>query len=168
MRDGDHTAAFSYFQKAADRGYSKAQYNVGLCHEHGRGTPRDLSKAALYYQLAAGQGHSLAQYRYARWLLQDPGSSWDPERQRAVSMLKRAADSGLREAQAFLGVLFTKEPYLDEQRAVKYLWLAASNGVWGVQYPGMLGSRLIKEGILELGSSSAVLRRWLLGALGGL
>ena len=39
MRDGDHTAAFSYFQKAADRGYSKAQYNVGLCHEHGRGTP---------------------------------------------------------------------------------------------------------------------------------
>uniref|UniRef100_A0A8C3WIV5 DAP3-binding cell death enhancer 1 n=1 Tax=Catagonus wagneri TaxID=51154 RepID=A0A8C3WIV5_9CETA len=128
MRDGDSLAAFSYFQKAAARGYSKAQYNVGLCHEHGRGTPRDLSKAALYYQLAAGQGHSLAQYRYARCLLQDSASSWDPERQRAVSMLKRAADSGLREAQAFLGVLFTKEPYLDEQRAVKYLWLAASNG----------------------------------------
>ncbi|EPY81409.1 death ligand signal enhancer precursor [Camelus ferus] len=129
MRDGDHVAAFSHFQKAADRGYSKAQYNVGLCHEHGRGTPRDLDKAALYYQLAAGQGHSLAQYRYARCLLQDPASSWDPERQRAVSMLKQAADSGLREAQAFLGVLFTKEPYLDEQRAVKYLWLAANNGV---------------------------------------
>ncbi|XP_017387754.1 death ligand signal enhancer isoform X3 [Cebus imitator] len=82
----------------------------------------------LYYQLAASQGHSLAQYRYARCLLRDPAPSWDPERQRAVSMLKQAADSGLREAQAFLGVLFTKEPYLDEQRAVKYLWLAANNG----------------------------------------
>ncbi|XP_058398850.1 death ligand signal enhancer [Diceros bicornis minor] len=128
MRTGDYTAAFSYFQKAADHGYSKAQYNVGLCHEHGRGTPRDLDKAALYYQLAASQGHSLAQYRYARCLLQGPASSWDPEGQRAVSMLKHAADSGLREAQAFLGVLFTKEPYLDEQRAVKYLWLAANNG----------------------------------------
>ncbi|XP_046522475.1 death ligand signal enhancer isoform X1 [Equus quagga] len=128
MRNGDYTVAFSYFQKAADRGYSKAQYNVGLCHEHGRGTPRDLSKAALYYRLAASQGHSLAQYRYARCLLQGPSSSWDPEWQRAVSMLKQAADAGLREAQAFLGVLFTKEPYLDEQRAVKYLWLAANNG----------------------------------------
>lgn len=128
MKNGDYMAAFSYFQKAADRGYSKAQYNVGLCHEHGRGTPRDPSKAAFYYQLAASQGHNLAQYRYARCLLQDPGSSWDPERQRAVSMLKRAADSGLREAQAFLGVLFTKEPYVDERRAVKYLWLAANNG----------------------------------------
>ncbi|KAF7478180.1 death ligand signal enhancer [Marmota monax] len=128
MRNGDYTAAFSYFQKAADRGYSKAQYNMGLCHEHGRGTPRNLNKAILYYQLAASQGHSLAQYRYARCLLQDPASSQDPERQRAVSMLKQAADSGLREAQAFLGVLFTKEPHLDEQKAVKYLWLAASNG----------------------------------------
>ncbi|XP_062943555.1 death ligand signal enhancer isoform X1 [Cynocephalus volans] len=128
MKNGDYTAAFSYFQKAADHGYSKAQYNVGLCHEHGRGTPRDINKAVLYYQLAASQGHSLAQYRYARCLLQDPASSWDPVRQRAVSMLKQAADSGLREAQAFLGVLFTKEPYLDEHRAVKYLWLAANNG----------------------------------------
>lgn len=121
-------AAFSYFQKAAARGYSKAQYNAGLCHEHGRGTPRDISKAVLYYQLAASQGHSLAQYRYARCLLRDPASLWNPEQQKAVSMVKQAADSGLREAQAFLGVLFTKEPYLDEKRAVKYLWLAASNG----------------------------------------
>lgn len=36
------------------------------------------------------------------------------------------------QAQAFLGVLFTKEPYLDEKRAVKYLWLAANNGVWAL------------------------------------
>ncbi|XP_036097347.1 death ligand signal enhancer [Molossus molossus] len=128
MKNGDHTAAFSYFQKAAEQGYSKAQYNEGLCHEYGRGTPKDLGKAVLCYQLAASQSHSLAQYRYARCLLQDSASWGDPERQKAVSMLKQAADSGLREAQAFLGVLFTKEPYLDEQGAVKYLWLAANNG----------------------------------------
>lgn len=128
MKNRDYTAAFSYFQKAADRGYSKAQYNVGLCHEYSRGTPRDLAKAVLFYRLAANQGHRLAQYRYARCLLQEPASSWDPEQQRAVSLLQQAADSGLREAQAFLGVLFTKEPHVDEQSAVKYLWLAASNG----------------------------------------
>ncbi|XP_059273782.1 death ligand signal enhancer isoform X4 [Mustela nigripes] len=128
MRNGDYVAAFSYFQKAADYGYSKAQYNVGLCHEHGRGTPKDLGKAVLSYQLAASQGHRLAQYRYARCLLQGPASEGAPKCQRAVSMLKQAADSGLREAQAFLGVLFTKEPHLDEQSAVKYFWLAANNG----------------------------------------
>uniref|UniRef100_A0A8C9LT21 DAP3 binding cell death enhancer 1 n=1 Tax=Piliocolobus tephrosceles TaxID=591936 RepID=A0A8C9LT21_9PRIM len=111
MKSGDYTAAFSYFQKAAARGYSKAQYNAGLCHEHGRGTPRDISKAALYYQLAASQGHSLAQYRYARCLLRDPASSWNPEQQRAVSMVKQAADSGLREdsqSRYHLGICYEK------------------------------------------------------------
>ncbi|XP_043438792.1 death ligand signal enhancer isoform X2 [Prionailurus bengalensis] len=111
MRNGDYTAAFSYFQKAADRGYSKAQYNVGLCHEHGRGTPRDLGKAVLFYQLAASQGHCLAQYRYARCLLQGPASTWDPECQRAVSMLKQAAHSGLREdsqSRYHLGICYEK------------------------------------------------------------
>ncbi|XP_054999453.1 death ligand signal enhancer [Sorex araneus] len=127
MKRGDTAAAFSYFQKAADRGYSKAQYNVGLCHEHGRGTPRDLGKAVLFYRLAADQGHRLAQYRCARCLLLEP-SLQDPECQGALSLLQQAADSGLTEAQAFLGVLFTKEPHLDARRAVDYLWLAASNG----------------------------------------
>lgn len=63
-----------------------------------------LPQAAFYYQLAASQGHNLAQYRYARCLLQDPASSWDPEQQRAVSLLKHAADSGLREVSAIGGV----------------------------------------------------------------
>lgn len=57
MRNGDYTAAFSYFQKAAERGYSKAQYNVGLCHEHGRGTPRDLGK--VWHLLPCPQAHPL-------------------------------------------------------------------------------------------------------------
>ncbi|XP_059030878.1 death ligand signal enhancer isoform X3 [Mustela lutreola] len=111
MRNGDYVAAFSYFQKAADYGYSKAQYNVGLCHEHGRGTPKDLGKAVLSYQLAASQGHRLAQYRYARCLLQGPASEGAPKRQRAVSMLKQAADSGLREdsqSRYHLGICFEK------------------------------------------------------------
>lgn len=55
MKTGNYTAAFSYFQKAADRGYSKAQYNVGLCLEHGRGTPRDLSKVLSHPQSQGAQ-----------------------------------------------------------------------------------------------------------------
>ncbi|XP_074147779.1 death ligand signal enhancer isoform X2 [Sminthopsis crassicaudata] len=128
IRSGNYEAAYSYFQKAADRGYSKAQFNVGLCHEHGKGTQKDLSKAVFYYQLAAQKGHQMAQYRYARSLLSDQVPAREADKQRAVTMLKQAADAGLKEAQAYLGVLFTKEPFQDEQKAVKYLWLAARNG----------------------------------------
>lgn len=63
-----------------------------------------LPQAVLCYQLAAGQSHSLARYRYARCLLQDSASWGDPERQKAVSMLKQAADSGLREVRAMAEV----------------------------------------------------------------
>lgn len=53
MKRGDTAAAFSYFQKAAEQGYSKAQYNVGLCHEHGRGAPQDIRKVLIsFYPLA--------------------------------------------------------------------------------------------------------------------
>ncbi|XP_074068825.1 death ligand signal enhancer [Macrotis lagotis] len=128
MRNGDCEAAYYYFQKAADRGYSKAQFNVGLCHEHGKGTQKDLSKAVFYYQLAAQKGHQMAQYRYARSLLNDQAPGREADKQRAVAMLTQVADNGLKEAQAYLGVLFTKEPFQDDQKAVKYLWLAASNG----------------------------------------
>ncbi|XP_007473858.1 death ligand signal enhancer isoform X2 [Monodelphis domestica] len=127
MRSGDCETAYSYFQKAADQGYSKAQYNVGLCYEHGKGTQKDLSKAIFYYQLAAQKGHQMAQYRYARSLLSDEAPR-EADKQRAVAVLKQAADAGLKEAQAYLGVLLTKEQFQDERKAVKYLWLAASNG----------------------------------------
>ncbi|XP_036606439.1 death ligand signal enhancer [Trichosurus vulpecula] len=128
IRSGNCEAAYSYFQNAADRGYSKAQFNVGLCHEHGKGTQKDINKAVFYYQLAAQKGHQMAQYRYARSLLSDQTPAKAADKQRAVAMLKQAADAGLKEAQAYLGVLFTKEPFQDERKAVKYLLLAASNG----------------------------------------
>lgn len=44
MRAGHCRVAFTCFKLAADRGYSKAQFNVGLCYEHGRGTEKDLEK----------------------------------------------------------------------------------------------------------------------------
>lgn len=109
-------------------------------------------------------------------------------------MLKQAADSGLREvsaiggasprqvgpgsdqitfflplwsqAQAFLGVLFTKEPYLDEQRAVKYLWLAANSGVWVSSTQACWGISLRKGGSSSELVPASVLGRWQVGALG--
>ncbi|GAB1301661.1 DAP3-binding cell death enhancer 1 [Apodemus speciosus] len=152
IKAGDYTAAFSYFQKAAERGYSKAQYNVGLCLEHGRGTPRDLSKAILFYHLAAVQGHSLAQYRYARCLLQSSGSPSDPERERAISLLKQAADSGLTEVSpSFPRGAFYQGATPGEQRAVKYLWLAASSG-----YVRSLVPARVRSGGLEQAACSVI------------
>ncbi|XP_029439469.1 death ligand signal enhancer [Rhinatrema bivittatum] len=127
-RDGDYNTAFFCFQAAADRGYSKAQFNTGVCYEQGKGVAKDMEKAACYYQLAASQRHSMALYRYARYLLHHKAGRNAEDTQKALTMLRQAAEAGLKEAQAYLGVLYTKAPHFDPQKAVKYLWLAAENG----------------------------------------
>lgn len=44
VKAGDHEAAFECFQASAQQNYSKAQYNVGVCYEMGRGVRKDLRK----------------------------------------------------------------------------------------------------------------------------
>uniref|UniRef100_A0A8C8SFY0 DAP3 binding cell death enhancer 1 n=1 Tax=Pelusios castaneus TaxID=367368 RepID=A0A8C8SFY0_9SAUR len=128
VRDGHYRAAYSCFKLAADRGYSKAQFNVGMCYEHGRGIEKDLAKAALYYHHAADNGHPMAQYRYAKYLLRWGLKTDGADAQKAVSLLEQAAAAGLVQAQAYLGVLYMKGLQPAKQRALKYLWLAAKNG----------------------------------------
>uniref|UniRef100_A0A8B9NR70 DAP3 binding cell death enhancer 1 n=1 Tax=Apteryx owenii TaxID=8824 RepID=A0A8B9NR70_APTOW len=128
MRAGHYKAAYTCFKLAADRGYSKAQFNVGLCYEHGRGTEKDLEKAAFYYYHAASNCHPMAQYRYARCLLcHRPENEWD-SLQKAVTFLEQAAMAGITEAQAYLGVFYLRGLQPQEKRGLKYLLLAAKNG----------------------------------------
>lgn len=128
MRAGHYQIGYTCFKLAADRGYSKAQFNVGLCYEHGRGTEKDLEKAAFYYYRAASSCHPMAQYRYARCLLcHSPENEWH-RLQKAVTFLEQAAVAGLTEAQAYLGVFYMRGLQPKEKKGLKYLLLAAKNG----------------------------------------
>ncbi|KAJ7411649.1 death ligand signal enhancer [Willisornis vidua] len=128
MRAGHCRVGYTCFKLAADRGYSKAQFNVGLCYEHGRGTEKDLEKAALYYCHAASSCHPMAQYRYGRYLLQhSPGQHWDSQH-RALALLERAAVAGVTEAQAYLGVFYMRGQQPQQKRGLNYLLLAANSG----------------------------------------
>ncbi|NWQ81125.1 DELE protein, partial [Columbina picui] len=128
MRAGHYRIGYTCFKLAADRGYSKAQFNVGLCYEHGRGTEKDLEKAAFYYLSAASSCHPMAQYRYARCLLcHRPENEWD-RHEKAVTFLEQAATAGVTEAQAYLGVFYMRGLQPKEKKGLKYLLLAAKNG----------------------------------------
>ncbi|XP_048399830.2 death ligand signal enhancer [Stegostoma tigrinum] len=128
MKAKDYDMAFSYFMVAANQGYSKAQYNVGVCYELGKGTVKDIKKAALYYSYAAAQGHNMAQFRWARYLLHVKPEKQTRDIQEAVRQLEKAAKSGHKEAQAYLGVFFTKEPHKDLHQAARYLMMASESG----------------------------------------
>ncbi|KAG7465362.1 hypothetical protein MATL_G00175630 [Megalops atlanticus] len=127
-RSGDNDTAFTCFLASAQHGYCKAQFNVGVCYEKGRGVGRDKQKAAEFYRQAATGGHSQAKYRYAKHLLQSRGQQSAEEEKAAIDLLEEAAGCGVREAQAYLGVLFSQPGLRDGLRVVHYLRMAAENG----------------------------------------
>ncbi|MDC0390761.1 sel1 repeat family protein [Candidatus Thioglobus sp.] len=55
---------WKYYQKAADRGHAKAQYNLGLMYDNGNGNGvlKDGKQAVKWYQKAADQGFAKAQH----------------------------------------------------------------------------------------------------------
>jgi TPR repeat protein len=53
----DERAAFMWFERAASRDYSVAQFNVGMMYEIGLGVDRDREQAEYWWQKAADQGY---------------------------------------------------------------------------------------------------------------
>ncbi|XP_048045148.1 death ligand signal enhancer [Megalobrama amblycephala] len=128
-KEGDYETAFSCFLASAQHDYSKAQFNVGVCYERGRGVRRDHSKAVHYYRRAAVAGHHQAQYRCAKLLLSSRGQqSSETDAAAALNFLYAAADAGLTEAQVYLGVVLSQGSECDEKQSVHYFRMAAERG----------------------------------------
>ena len=57
-----YNKAFLLFEQASERGHPVAQFNVGLCYEHGKGVKADLIRAAQCYDKASQLGEFLMYY----------------------------------------------------------------------------------------------------------
>uniref|UniRef100_A0A3B4WE16 DAP3 binding cell death enhancer 1 n=1 Tax=Seriola lalandi dorsalis TaxID=1841481 RepID=A0A3B4WE16_SERLL len=128
VKSENYEQAFTCFQAAAEQGYNKAQFNVGVCYEKGRGVSKDREKALNYYWQAAVGGHTQAQYRYAKLLLTSRGHQSLEELKTAIDLLERPAAAGLTKAQVCLASVFSQEPVRDGSKSVKYLKMAAEGG----------------------------------------
>ena len=62
----DISKAFSFYTKSAERGLSKAQHNLALMYENGKGVSINQQKAIFWYTKAAEQGLSLSQFNLAQ------------------------------------------------------------------------------------------------------
>ena len=58
----DDSQAFVWYTKAAEQGFAKAQFNLGVMYDNGQGIPQDDSQAVAWYKKAAEQGDASAQY----------------------------------------------------------------------------------------------------------
>ena len=78
---GDYGEAALIWRPLAEEGDPKAQFNLGLLHEAGRGVAEDPAQAAAWYERAARQGVTQAQLNLAalhqtgRGVAQDPAEA---------------------------------------------------------------------------------------------
>ncbi|XP_034037811.1 death ligand signal enhancer [Thalassophryne amazonica] len=124
----NYKAAVTCFLAAAQHGYSKAQFNIGVCYEKGRGIDTDIEKALCYYWQAALNGHRQGQYRYAKVLLTSRRQQSAEELSTAIELLKQAAEAGLTKAQLCLASVYSQDPVRNGCKSVQYLKMAAETG----------------------------------------
>ena len=96
----DIAKVFEWYQKAAEQGFVKAQYELAYMYEQGEGVKKDIAKAFQWFQKAALQGDEDAQYELA--YMYEKGKGVEEDKAKAFEWYKKAALQGHVDAQAEL------------------------------------------------------------------
>ena len=73
----NHEKALKCFHEAAEKGYVKSYFYIGLIYEKGEGIDKDYSKAIKWYRKAAIDGHAEAQVNLAIMYINGHGCDKD-------------------------------------------------------------------------------------------
>jgi hypothetical protein len=114
----------NWFRAAADQGLARAQYDLGVMYERGRGVPVDLTAAANWYLKAANGGYPLAQYNLAVCYTKGQGIRQDPTE--AALWYHRAASQGVVQAMINLGMMYEKGEGVAVSPVDAYAWYLAA------------------------------------------
>lgn len=93
----DPKEGVKWMYKSANSGFVRAQYQLALCLQHGRGIKRDACEAAKWYIKASEGGYVRAMYNTS--LCYQIGDGVAQSHQQSKRWMKRAADRGHSKAQ---------------------------------------------------------------------
>lgn len=116
--------AFTMFHLASEQGNSLAHFNLGLCYEHGKGTPQNLVEAADCYKKACDSNHNGACYNLALFYMEGTGGL-PKDHSRALELLEKAAEADEKNAQSYLGIYYAQKSPDNYSKAISYLEKAA-------------------------------------------
>ena len=125
---GDYATALKEWIPLADQGNVKAQYNLGLMYDMGKGVLQDYKEAVRWYQLAAEQGYSSAQHNLG--LLYFNGQGVPQDFQTAIKWFTLAAEQGSLQAQHNMAYLYYNGQGVKIDKIYAHMWasIASSNG----------------------------------------
>lgn len=137
-------------------GNAGARYMLGLFHECGLGTDRDVVKARYWYEEAAKDGDDTAMWSIG--LLHYNGQGVERSYAKAREWFEKSADKGNVEAVNSLGVLFRNRDYPQWNLTTAHSWHAAAAAR---EHAGsMNGLGLIYENVDFPGRNLDTAREW--------
>ena len=92
----DHTRATEAFRSAAEQGYAKAEYKLGLHYYEGTGVNQNRKTACKWFRAAAEQNHPAAQYYLGK--MYASGSGVKQNYTTSLEWLTKSVDGGFNQA----------------------------------------------------------------------
>ncbi len=126
FKAGDIPSAIRAWETLADKGVSKAQYNLSLLYFNGQGVGQDGALALKWCQQAAQLGHSKAQYLLGQ--MYATGKGVDKDDSISQSWYQKSAEAGYADAQFAIGSMLRKSEDADSEQAFKWIKKAAEQG----------------------------------------
>jgi len=113
-------------KKLAESGDAKAQFNLGVMYEDGKGVPQSYAEAVKWFRKAADQGYAKAQFSLGRIYLWSKYGNYAE----AMKWYRKAADQGHAAAQFNLAMMFSNGKGVPQNFIKAYVWLsvASANG----------------------------------------
>ncbi len=164
----NYMTATAWYQKAAAQDHRDAQFNLGMIYYNGAGgggdpgaVAQDQAAAARWLGPAADQEHPMASYLMC--LLVDEGRSVERDLNRALTLCRTAADSGIAGAQYNTGLLLAERSNEIATWREAYTWflLARRANYPGAQQNLEVVSRYLNEA--EIGAAQAAADAWMPG-----
>ena len=108
---------FEYF---AAQGIIEYQFKLGLMYEEGKNVPRNRTKGIALLEAAAEQGAAFASNTLSTIYIGSGDIS------NGLKWLRRAAEQGLANAQAQLGIILTADKITERDDVMACAWLAVA------------------------------------------
>jgi len=145
---GDYQTAFRLYKPLAKQGDARAQFNLGMMYESGRGVPQNDAEMLKWYRKAADQGHALAQFNLG--LQYSKGQGVQRDYAEGVKWYRKAADQGYVDAMGNLGYMYLNGLGVPRDNVLAHMWsnLAASRFPASEQK-----KRQIAEGNMDIAAS---------------
>jgi len=119
LERGDYATALKEWRPLAEQGVARAQYNLGIMYDNGRGVPENDAEAVKWYRKAAEQGVADAQYNLG--VTYEVGQVVPQSYAEAAKWFRKAAEQGYAKAQYNLGLMHADGTgvYWSDAEAVK-------------------------------------------------